>query len=92
MGILQKELKLTPGQQPKVRAIVQETGEQFGQSFGEAIRVSGTNLVDSWHRIDQVLTPDQQAIHERKCEEFREKVKKGLKIDLPPCAERKEQR
>jgi len=92
MGILQKELKLTPEQQPKVRAIVQETGEQFGQSFGQAIRISGTNLVDSWHRIDQVLTPDQQAIHERKCEEFREKVKKGLKIDLPPCAERKEQR
>ena len=91
MGILQKELKLTPEQEPKVKAIVQETGEDFRQSFGEAIRVSGTNLVDSWRRIDRVLTPDQHAIHERKCEEFREKLKKGLKIDLPPCSERKEQ-
>jgi len=92
MGFLQKELKLTPEQEPKVRAIVQETGEQFGQTFGQAIRISGTNLVVSWHRVDELLTPEQRVVHQRKCEEFREKLKKGLKIDLPPDAGQKEQR
>jgi hypothetical protein len=84
MKFLQKELKLTSEQEPKVRTIVEETGQQFGQSFGQAIRVSGTNLVVSWRRIDQVLTPDQRVIYKRKCEEFRAGLKKGLKIELPP--------
>ena len=92
MKFLHKELKLTPEQEPKVRAIVEETGQQFGQAFGQAIRVSGTNMVVSWRRIDEVLTPDQCAIHQRKCEEFRKMVKKGLKIDLPPEPGQKEQR
>jgi Spy/CpxP family protein refolding chaperone len=83
MKILQKDLNLTPEQEPKVRAIVEETGDQFRQTFGKAIRVSGTNMVASWHRIDQVLTPEQHVIHQRKCEEFREKVKKTLKVELP---------
>ncbi len=84
MRFLQKELKLTPEQDPKVRAIVEETGQQFGRTFGQAIRISGTNLVSSWERIDQVLTPDQRVIFRHKCEEFREKLKKGPKIELPP--------
>ena len=91
MKILQKELKLTPEQEPKVRAIVEETGQQFGKTFGQAIRVSGTNLVASWHRIDEALTPDQRGIHRRKCEEFREMLKKGLKIELPPEPGQQEQ-
>jgi hypothetical protein len=84
MEFLQKELKLTPEQEPKVRMIVEETGQQFGQTFGQAICVSGTNLVDSWQRIELLLTPDQRAIYQRKCQEFREMLKQGLKIDLPP--------
>ncbi len=84
MRFLQKELKLTPEQEPKVRAIVEETGQQFGNTFGQAISVSGTNLVTSWQRIDQVLTPDQRGIFRGKCEEFRETLKRGPKIELPP--------
>ena len=90
MKILQKELKLTPEQEPKVRSIVEETGQQCGQAFGHAIRVSGTNLVVSWRRIDEVLTPDQRAVHQRKCQEFREKLKQSLKIQLPPDPGQKE--
>jgi len=92
MKILQKDLNLTPEQEPKVRAIVEETGEQFRQAFGQAISVAGTNLVVCWQRIDQVLTPDQRAIHQRKCDEFRAKLKKSLKVELPPDTGRKEQR
>ncbi len=91
MGYLQKKLKLTPDQEPKVRAIVEETGHQFGQTFGQAIRVSGTNLIDSWQRIEQLLTLDQLMIYQRQCEEFREKLKKGLNVDLPPAPGPKEQ-
>ena len=89
MKTLQNDLKLTPAQEPKVRAIVKETGEQFKQAFGKAVCVSGTNLVVCWNRINQVLTPDQHLIHLRKCEEFREKIKKALKLDLPPDPGRK---
>ncbi|MGH7970827.1 MAG: hypothetical protein ACREIC_19070 [Limisphaerales bacterium] len=83
MQFLQKELKLTPKQQPKVRAIVHATDEQFGKTFGQAILVSGTNMVASWSRIDKVLTPDQQVIYRRKCQDFRTMLKEKLKIDLP---------
>ncbi len=91
MRFLQKELKLTPAQEPKVRTIVEETGQQFGQAFGQAVHISGTNLVASWQRIDKVLTPDQRVIFRRKCEEFRAKLKKGPKIELPPAPWQKEQ-
>ena len=84
MKALKKDLDLTPEQIPKVRAIVEQTGEQFRDTFGQAIRIAGTNLVVCWQRIDQVLTPDQQAIHRRKCAEFREKLKESLKVELPP--------
>jgi len=84
MKFLQKKLALTPEQQPKIRAILQDTGTQFKRSFGEAISESETNLVVSWHRIDQELTPEQRIIYQHECQKFREGVKKGLNIDLPP--------
>ncbi len=83
MKFMQRELKLTPEQQPKVRAILDDTGRHFKDSFGQAIKESGSVLVNSWRRIDQVLTPEQRAIHQRKCQEFRDRLKKVLKVDLP---------
>jgi hypothetical protein len=84
MKFMQKELKLTPEQQPRIRAIVEDTGRQFKATLGEAIRESGTNLVASWRRIDQELTPEQRAIHQRKCQEFRDGMKQAFKVELPP--------
>jgi len=84
MNVLQTELKLTPEQQPRIRAIVEDTGRQFQRSFGQATRESGTNLVASWRRIDQELTPEQKVIHHQMCQKFRDGVNKTLKIDLPP--------
>lgn len=84
MKFLDKKLALTPEQRPKIRAILQDTGLQFKHSFGEAIGQSKTNLVASWHRIDQELTPEQRIIYQHECQKFREGVKKGLNIELPP--------
>lgn len=81
---IRKDLALSPGQQPKIRAILDETGSQFKTSFGRAVGESGTNLVASWQRIDQELTPEQREIHRRKCQEFREGLRKSLNIELPP--------
>jgi Spy/CpxP family protein refolding chaperone len=83
MKFMQKNLNLTPEQQPRIRAILEDTGHQFKGTFGQAIRESGTNLVTCWQRIDRELTPEQRVIHQRKCEEFRQGVKKALNVDLP---------
>ncbi|MGA2658588.1 MAG: hypothetical protein ABSH34_13880 [Verrucomicrobiota bacterium] len=83
MKFMQKELSLTPEQQPKIRAILQDTGRQLGGAFGQAIKESGGILVGSWRRIDQELTPEQRVIEQRNRQKFREGVKKVLKIDLP---------
>ncbi len=82
MADLQNDLKLTPAQQPKIRAIVNATALQVAQSFGRAIKESGTNLVASWNQIDKELTPQQRVIFQRKCQKFREGLKK-MKIELP---------
>jgi hypothetical protein len=84
MKFMQKNLNLTPEQQPKIRAILEDTGRQFKGTFGLAVRESGTNLVACWQRIDSELTAEQRAIHQRKCEEFRQGVKKLLDVDMPP--------
>jgi Spy/CpxP family protein refolding chaperone len=83
MDFLQKNLKLTPEQQPKVRAIVEDTVQQFKTSFGRAIAESGTNMVASWRRTEQVLTPEQLTIYRRENEKFREGLRTKFNIDLP---------
>jgi len=47
-------------------------------------------VVVSWHRIDQLLTPEQRVIYQRKNDEFRVKLKQGLKIELPADPQRKQ--
>ena len=83
MKFEQKELMLTPEQRPKIRAILEDAGRQFGGAFGQAFRESGRILVDSWRRIDHELTPAQLVIERRNRQKFREGVKKVLNIDLP---------
>lgn len=84
MQELQKELNLTPEQQPKIKAILLETGHKFESSFGHAMRESATNTVESWELIEKELTPDQRIIFQRRCQKYREGMKNTLKIDLPP--------
>ncbi len=84
MKDLQKDLNLSPGQQPKIRLILNTAGLQLSGNFGRAINESGTNLVASWKEIAKELTPEQQIAFQRKCLKFREGVKHALKIELPP--------
>jgi hypothetical protein len=84
MKDLQKDLNLTPEQQPKIKAILLDTGHKFEGSFGLAMRESGTNMVAAWKQIEAELTLEQRPIFQRKCQKFREGVKKDLKLDLPP--------
>lgn len=81
---LQKELNLTAEQQPKIKAILLDTGHKIETSFGLAIRESGTNTVESWKQIEKELTPEQLVSFQRKCQKHREEVKNTLKLDLPP--------
>ena len=83
MNLLQQKLNLTPEQQPKVRAILEDTGQQIKESFGKTVRESGGILVQSWRRVEQELTPEQRVIHQRMCQEFRDGLKQKLNIDLP---------
>jgi len=82
---LQARLKLTPEQQPKIRAIVEESVFQIKKSFGTAIHETGEIIVQSWSRVDQELTPEQLVIHQKLCQEFREGLKKKTSIELPPA-------
>ena len=84
MDFLQKKLNLTPQQQPKVRAIQEDAVQQFKSSFGRAFAESGTNMVASWRRTEQQLTPEQRTIYRRENEKFREALKKKFNFDLPP--------
>ncbi|HYG33775.1 MAG TPA: hypothetical protein VEC99_03265 [Clostridia bacterium] len=84
MRVLDRQVNLSAEQRPKVRTIMEDTANQFKHSFGQAISESTTNLVVSWHRIDQELTPEQRTIHQRECQKVREKMKQAFNIDLPP--------
>jgi len=84
MQTMTKDLNLTAEQQPRIRAIVEDTTRQLKDSFGVAIGESATNLVSAYRLIQKELSPEQQIIHRRKHEEFRAGLKKALNIDLPP--------
>jgi len=83
MRELQRDLNLTPEQRPRIQAILIDRGHKFEGCFGKAMRESGTNMVAAWKQIEVELTPEQRVIFQRKCQKFREGVKKNLKIDLP---------
>jgi Spy/CpxP family protein refolding chaperone len=84
MQELQKELSLTPEQQPKIKAILLDNGHKFESCFGHAMRESGTNTVESWKLIEKELTPDQRIIFQRRCQKYREEIRNTFKVDLPP--------
>src|SRR6266576_747162 len=62
MQELQKELNLTPEQQPGIKSILLDNSHKFETSFGIAMRQSATNTVESWKLIEKELTADQRIL------------------------------
>jgi hypothetical protein len=83
MNELQRKLDLTPEQQPKARAIVEDMAREFKTAFGKTIQESAGILARAGRRLDAEFTPEQQAIHQQMRVEFRDALRKHLNIDLP---------
>jgi len=83
MDHLQGKLELTTDQQPKVRAILEDTGQQIKAKLGQTVEESGEIIVQSWRRTSQELTPEQREIFQRMCQAFRDRLKQKLNIELP---------
>jgi hypothetical protein len=83
MQVLQTKLKLEPDQHQKIQLILDQTCGQFKTAFSKTLEESGHIIVQNQHRIDQVLTPQQCAIHAEMKRQFRADLKQKLNIDLP---------
>ncbi len=82
MDTLQNKLHLTPEQLPKVRALVEEAGQEVKTSLSQAAGDIGSTLMRFGQRLDTELSPEQRRIHERMQQEFRINVSKTLNLDL----------
>jgi Spy/CpxP family protein refolding chaperone len=83
MEVLQSKLNLTPEQHEKIAASVDARGQEIRQSFARAFDDSGHLLVRLQVEVDQVLTPQQRAIHAQMKRDFRAEVKRRFHVDLP---------
>ena len=81
---LARKLSLTPEQRPKAHAIIQETEKEFASIFGRTLRECGEVIVRSGRQLDEVLTPDQRAVHATMKAELRSSLRKDLQMELPP--------
>ena len=84
MRTLRKDLQLTLEQEPRVRALVETTGRQLKATLDEGIAESGRIVVELGRNLDRELTPEQRPIRQRKEDEFRQRLKEDLEIELPP--------
>jgi hypothetical protein len=80
---LQRDLKLTPEQVPKVRVLVEATGLEMKDCLTRTVSDAGGIMARFDQRLDSELTPEQREEHARKAREFREAVRKNLNIELP---------
>lgn len=81
--MLTAKLKLTPEQQPKIRAIQEEVAGQMKQQFRHTMIEVGRIVVEAGHSVDRELTPEQRAIHDGMKREMRAAFKKHFDITLP---------
>lgn len=83
MDGLQRDLRLTPEQVPKVRVLVEATGAEMKECLTRTVTEAGGILARFGRRLDSELSPEQRVLHAQKAKEFREGVRKGLNIELP---------
>ena len=79
---MDKDLQFTPEQREKARAILDETVEKVVGHF----RSIGMEMVRSHRRINQLLTPEQQAKHNEGFDGFRRAMREKFKIHFPSDA------
>jgi len=81
---LARKLSLTAEQRPKAHTIILESEKDFASIFGRTLRECGEVIVRSGRRLDEVLTPEQRAIHATMKAELRASLRKDLQMELPP--------
>ncbi len=83
MKHLEKTVRLTPEQRPRIRSILEEAAHGYKRSFERAFGECATTLVASWRQIDQELTPAQRTLHQADCQKFRDFLRKEHQFELP---------
>lgn len=82
MEKLDREVKLTPEQKPKIRALVESGAKQVR---GNLVRMATdfALLIDRLDDdIDKELTPEQRTAHGRMREEFRKRMREALHMEF----------
>lgn len=84
MQTLQSKLHLTPEQQPKIQAILEDTEKEFHARHCQE-EIERKQIVErAQKRVDQELTPEQKRWHAELIEEFRARDRARQKNNPPP--------
>jgi type II secretory pathway component PulK len=82
MEKLDREVKLTPEQRPKIHTLVEAGAKQVRTNLVRMATDSAL-LIDRLNDdIDKELTPEQRTAHGRMREEFRKRMREALKMEF----------
>ena len=84
MQLLQARLSLSGDQQPKVKAILEDTEKEFQARHCQEALERGQIIERTQKRVDLVLSPNQQQVHAQLIEEFRARDRNRIKFEKPP--------
>lgn len=82
MAKLDREVKLTPEQTPRIRSLVETGAKQVRENLVR-MAMDSARLIDRLgDDIDKELTPEQRIAHGRMREEFRVRMKSNLHMEF----------
>lgn len=81
--MLTGRLKLTPEQQPKIRAVQEVVAGRLKEEFRQTLVEVGRVVVEAGREVDRELTPDQRKIHDEMKREMRAAFKEHFDLTLP---------
>ena len=84
MQLLQSRLSLSPDQQPKIAAILEDTEKEFRARHCQENIERAQIIERTQKRVDTMLSPAQQQIHAQLIEEFRARDRNRIKSEPPP--------
>jgi len=82
MEKLDREVKLTPEQRPKVRKVVEAGAKQVRENLVRMAMDSALLIDRLGDDIDGELTPEQRTAHGRMREEFRQRMREALHMQF----------